>query len=115
MNEELVLEDKIIGSAKRVFLEKGFEKAKMQEIADTAGISRTALNYYFRTKDNLFYSIVNQIFDGLLPRFEQVLEKQNQTFSERIADLVDTYNEFLRLTPIFRFSSFRKSIVIRDY
>ena len=37
MNEELVLEDKIIGSAKRVFLEKGFEKAKMQEIADTAG------------------------------------------------------------------------------
>ena len=99
MNEELVLEDKIIGSAKRVFLEKGFEKAKMQEIADTAGISRTALNYYFRTKDNLFYSIVNQIFDGLLPRFEQVLEKQNQTFSERIADLVDTYNEFLRANP----------------
>ena len=74
MNEELVLEDKIISSAKRVFLEKGFEKAKMQEIADTAGISRTALNYYFRTKDNLFYSIVNQIFDGLLPHFEQNFE-----------------------------------------
>ena len=47
-------EVKIIEAAKQVFLEKGLENAKMQDIADTAGISRTALNYYYRTKENLF-------------------------------------------------------------
>jgi len=43
-------EVKIIEAAKQVFLEKGLENAKMRDIADTAGISRTALNYYYRTK-----------------------------------------------------------------
>ncbi len=112
MNKELDLEKKIIESAKRVFLEKGFEKAKMQEIANSVGISRTALNYYFRTKDNLFYSIVDQIFDGLLPKFEKVLEKQNQTFSERISDLVDLYNEFLQANteiPFFIISEINRN------
>ena len=95
MNDLTNCEEKIIHSAKQVFIEKGFEKGKMKDIADRAGISRTNLNYYFRTKKNLFYSIVEQIFESLIPRFENVLHKQNQPTLERFEELVDVYTGFL--------------------
>ena len=95
MNELTNCEEKIIHSAKQVFIEKGFEKGKMKDIADRAGISRTNLNYYFRTKKNLFYSIVEQIFESLIPRFENVLHKQNQPTLEGFEELVDVYTGFL--------------------
>ena len=53
-------EVKIIEAAKQVFLEKGLENAKMQDIADTAGISRTALNYYYRTKRICFTRLLKR-------------------------------------------------------
>lgn len=96
MNDIIKCDEQIGRAAKQVFLEKGFEKAKMQDIADAAGMSRTALNYYFRTKENLFYLIADQLFDGLIPRFETVLEQHNQSAQERIESIVDVFNGFLR-------------------
>jgi len=43
--EELILE-----AAQAVFLEKGLAGARMQEIADRAGINKALLHYYFRSK-----------------------------------------------------------------
>ena len=72
MLENQETEHKIICAAKQVFIEKGLDGAKMSDIAERAGISRTALNYYYRTKENLFYAIIEQVFDLLLPRVENI-------------------------------------------
>jgi AcrR family transcriptional regulator len=88
-------EVKIIEAAKQVFLEKGLENAKMQDIADTAGISRTALNYYYRTKENLFYKIIEEILEGIIPHFESLLSKDTLSFQERFLGIVDVYADFL--------------------
>lgn len=96
----------------QVFIEKGFEKAKMQDIAERAGISRTNLNYYFRTKENLFYSIVEQIFESLIPKFESVLHRENQSYTERFEELVDVYTAFLRTNsdiPFFIISEINRN------
>lgn len=96
MSQLIECEEKIIHSAKQIFIEKGFEKAKMQDIAERAGISRTNLNYYFRTKENLFYSIVEQIFESLIPRFEHVMHKEFLSNADRIEEIIDVYVDFLR-------------------
>jgi len=88
-------EVKIIEAAKQVFLEKGLENAKMQDIADTAGISRTALNYYYRTKENLFYKIIEEILEGIIPHFESLLSKDTLSFQERLLGIIDVYADFL--------------------
>ncbi|MBK7480502.1 MAG: TetR/AcrR family transcriptional regulator [Bacteroidales bacterium] len=88
-------EVKIIEAAKQVFLEKGLENAKMQDIADTAGISRTALNYYYRTKENLFYKIIEEILEGIIPHFENLLSKDTLSFQERFLGIIDVYADFL--------------------
>lgn len=88
-------EQKIIDAAKQVFMENGLEKAKMQDIADKAGISRTALNYYFRTKDNLFRVLMDQLFDGIIPAIEGLI--MNDTpFLEKVESIIDIYDVQLR-------------------
>ena len=50
MNE---MEPRIIEAAKRVFVRKGYEAATMSDVAAEVGIGRTALHYYYRTKEIL--------------------------------------------------------------
>lgn len=85
---------KIIESAKKVFSEKGLENAKMQDIADRAGISRTSLNYYYRTKENLFQALVEQLFDTLLPKVTS-LSVEGFTLDSVIDQVVDIYFDIL--------------------
>jgi AcrR family transcriptional regulator len=53
-------EQKILDAARTVFLKKGHDGARMQEIADLAGINKALLHYYFRSKDKLFRMIFRQ-------------------------------------------------------
>lgn len=48
---------KILSAAVSIFREKGKDGARMQEIADRAGINKAMLHYYFRNKDLLFAEV----------------------------------------------------------
>ena len=50
-------EQKILQAATEIFLEKGHDGARMQVIADKAGINKALLHYYFRSKDKLFRTV----------------------------------------------------------
>ena len=47
-------ESHILNVAHEVFLKKGLDGTRMQEIADEAGINKSLLHYYYRTKKKLF-------------------------------------------------------------
>jgi len=57
MNKSTATEEKIIKAAAEVFIEKGRDGARMQEIADIAGINKALLHYYFRSKEKLFSKV----------------------------------------------------------
>ena len=50
-------EERILEAAKRVFHAKGYDGARMQEIADEAGVNKSLVHYYYRNKDNLFQAV----------------------------------------------------------
>lgn len=54
MEHSTATEEKIVEAATSVFLEKGKDGARMQAIADKAGINKALLHYYFRSKNKLF-------------------------------------------------------------
>lgn len=66
--DEKNIEVRILDAARKVFLKKGFDGARMQEIADEAGINKALLHYYFRSKDKLFRAIFDEAFHHFLPR-----------------------------------------------
>lgn len=87
--EELILE-----AAQQVFLEKGMSGARMQEIADRAGINKALLHYYFRSKELLFKLIIGRAVGTLLPRMLALLESDLELF-EKIRRLVREYITFV--------------------
>lgn len=88
-------EQKILQAAREVFLEKGHDGARMQEIADSAGINKALLHYYFRSKQKLFrtifkrelQSMLGSIFGLISPSddFEQFLEKFISGYLENVS------------------------------
>lgn len=53
-------------AAHKIFKMKGFDNATVQEIADEAATTKSMVNYYFRSKENLFASIFHQEFVNFL-------------------------------------------------
>lgn len=53
---------KIIASALQAIAEHGVSNTTLKIIADGAGISKGSLYYYFKTKDSILYSVVDEDF-----------------------------------------------------
>jgi TetR/AcrR family transcriptional regulator len=60
-------EKRILEAARKVFERDGFAGARMQVIADEAGISKASLHYYFRSKEKLFDRIFQEYMDRVMP------------------------------------------------
>lgn len=58
-------EYRILQVARDVFLEKGHQGARMQEIAERAGVNKALLHYYFRSKERLY----RRVFEEEVVRF----------------------------------------------
>ena len=60
-------EDRILDAAHAVFLRRGTAGARMQEIADEAGVNKALLHYYFRSKDRLAEAVFQRAARALFP------------------------------------------------
>jgi TetR/AcrR family transcriptional regulator len=72
---ELTTEERILEAAKKVFLLRGLDGARMQDIADEAGINKAMLHYYFRSKDGLFEKIFDRIASKIVPDLTAIVEQ----------------------------------------
>ncbi len=98
MEQDSNTESLIFDAAKSVFLEKGFDGAKMQNIADTAGINKALLHYYYRSKEKLFDVVFSQILNQFFKKMGEVWETE-LSIEEKISAFIDTYVDFLLKNP----------------
>lgn len=93
----------ILQAAEEVFTKKGFDDARMDDIAQETGLSKGTLYLYFKSKDDVILAILDRMF-----RLEfRHLEGQNLdegTATEAIGRVTDLIAKdmagFLRLAPI---------------
>ena len=81
-------EEKILLSAKKVFYQKGLKGARMQEIADDAGVNKAMLHYYFRSKDKLFDKVFEASVQSVTPVLMHVFLEESDLKS-KITHLVE--------------------------
>lgn len=91
-------EEKIFESATEVFVEKGMEGARMQDIANHAGINKALLHYYYRTKDQLFNAVFEKIAGHMFRKFAPVLD-ENLPLEEKIKFFFREHITFLQKNP----------------
>ena len=83
-------EEKILDAAKDVFQKKGMSGARMQEIADKAGINKALLHYYYRTKEKLFEKVFTAAFTMFFPKVQKIIISDLSLF-EKIRYAVENY------------------------
>lgn len=83
-------EQKILVAARKIFIEQGMAGARMQDIADEAGINKALLHYYFRSKEKLFEVIFKETATRLFPRISLILDSDLSLF-EKIRQFTKDY------------------------
>ena len=83
---------------KKVFVRKGMYGARMQEIADEAGINKALLHYYFRSKDKLFEAIFKEAFHDFVPAAFGAL-KSDLPFEIKLETFVSNYIDLIIENP----------------
>jgi len=96
-------EEKIFESATEVFIEKGMDGARMQDIADHAGINKSLLHYYYRTKDHLFNAVFEMIAGQMFRKFAPVFD-ENLSLEEKVRFFFREHISFMQKNP--RLASF---------
>jgi len=91
-------EEKIFEAATDVFVEKGMDGARMQDIASHAGINKALLHYYFRTKDKLFNAVFEMIARKIFKKFAPVFD-ENITLEDKIRFFYREHISFLQENP----------------
>src|SRR5215203_5937500 len=67
------IEPRILAAARARFLSDGVDGASLRGIASDAGTSIGMVYYYFATKDELFFGVVEQLYEKLLQDIEQAI------------------------------------------
>lgn len=91
-------EKQILIAARKVFMRKGMDGARMQEIADEANINKAMLHYYFRNKERLFHAIFHEAFQKFFPQLEGIFTL-NVSFQEKIKMFIARYMDLLFENP----------------
>ncbi|MEL6535872.1 MAG: TetR/AcrR family transcriptional regulator [Bacteroidota bacterium] len=129
MAKDSTTEQVIADAAERVFLEKGISGARMQEIADAAGINKALLHYYFRSKNKLFEYVFDRVFQDFVARLKSVFEDGNpievqvQTFIRQYVQIFDRkpdmplfiQTELYRNPELINRFTFLQSVFPADY
>lgn len=91
-------EEKIYEAARRIFILKGMDGTRMQEIADEAGINKALLHYYFRSKENLFKAVFKDTFTKFFAKVKDSLFS-DITLKEKLNVFIDNYVDLIQANP----------------
>ncbi|MCD6397906.1 MAG: TetR/AcrR family transcriptional regulator [Spirochaetaceae bacterium] len=89
-------EEKILTAAFSVFLKNGKAGARMQEIADEAGVNKSLLHYYFHSKEKIYLAVLKDVVQKIIMKIVENLDLSldfQQIISNLIHTQINTINE----------------------
>lgn len=87
-------ERKILQAASDIFLQKGRDGARMQEIAERAGINKALLHYYFRSKEKLYQTVRNFTLRRFMENLLEAIEDTHD-FHVFLRNFINNYIDYL--------------------
>jgi len=96
-------EQKILTAAREEFIERGFQGARMQAIADRAQTNKTLLHYYFRSKSKLYETVLWNMAETFFTNLQKRLKQQPRDIELRtlLREIIATHVKTLSQNPDF--------------
>src|SRR6185436_20377361 len=98
MEKDLVTESLIKEKAKALFFQRGFLDATTQEIADEAGVNRALIHYYFRSREQLMDTILEEVVSGKRRKVRAIFSS-SLPFRKKIALYIHTVVDLAMAFP----------------
>jgi len=89
----------IVEAACKVFIRHGVDKSTMLQVADEAGIGRTSLHYYFRSKADLYKRVLQSIEDKIFPTISKIVDNDLPVLG-KIVMFINEYNDLIIKNPL---------------
>ena len=80
----------ILNAAYILLSERGYSSVSTREIAATAGVALSQLNYYYKTKENLFLSVINEVIKKIVEELKEVFSTEKSR-RENFAAMIDYF------------------------
>jgi len=94
-----ITEQKIKEAARKVFQKKGFEATRTRDIADEAGVNLALINYYYRSKESLFYEIIHESIGIFRNNLCIIMNDKDTTLQEKLQLIVENYYSIFEREP----------------
>jgi len=109
---------RILDAADAVFVRRGIDGARMQEIADRARVNKALLHYYFKSKAGLARAVWLRIASSFVPGVLQMLGS-DLPLKDKIDGFVNAYHTTLTRHPYLLafaiWESARRPDIVRDF
>ncbi len=96
--------ERILEAALDVFASKGYHAARLDDIVETAHISKGSIYFYFPNKERLFLALIDQFADLIERRATEAIARQPQVGIDRVRAAVmavlDTFGKYRRPAKI---------------
>ena len=91
--------ERLLEAAQRLFLERGFQGTSTRDITEAAGANLAAVNYYFRSKQDLMVAVAERVVAPVLhTQVSRLDELRTRPTPPTVAELVAAY-----LTPMVEY------------
>lgn len=109
--------EQILDAATEVFAQKGFDHARMDDIVEETGLSKGALYWYFKSKDDIIFGIMDRLFRLEFKELEELRDADSsaseglQKFTEVAIKDINRMVHFMPITYEFLALAFRNKLV----
>jgi AcrR family transcriptional regulator len=86
----------ILDIALSLFVQKGYHQTSMQDIADTAGLTKGGLYYYVKSKDDVLFLLHDRFIMEGLSRLRKV-EAEDPDPQSKLVNLLKTHMQIIHL------------------
>ncbi|KZE72272.1 TetR family transcriptional regulator [Paenibacillus jamilae] len=91
-----LIKEKIVQSAVRLFMEKGYRATSIQDIADDCSIAKGSLYKFFESKEELFVSILKQRQQYMMDEVERIRKMALPRRETYLAEIMGLFQFFGR-------------------
>jgi AcrR family transcriptional regulator len=109
--------EQITEAATKVFAEQGFDKARMDDIAAEAKLSKGTLYLYFKSKDAIIKHLLEKLFDREFAALQLIADEPRPAseklmlFAEKMIGDIHSWSRFIPIMYEFLGRLFRQSVV----
>jgi len=100
MKKSEITKEKILIAAEKAFAEKGLYGARVDEIAESAGVNKRMIYAHYESKENLYVCVIDEVYRRMAQEESELINRHMDCI-EAVNKIIEHYFKFLSKNTSF--------------